>query len=40
MKKLLTLALTSCAFIVAMACGSNEPSADGHSVKYLIETYG
>ena len=29
MKKLLTLALTFCAFIVAMACGSNEPEVDG-----------
>ena len=29
MKKLLTLALTFCAFIVAMACGSNDPDVDG-----------
>ena len=29
MKKILTLALTFCAFIVAMACGSNDPEVDG-----------
>ena len=29
MKKLLTLALTFCAFIVAMACDSNDPEVDG-----------
>ncbi len=28
MKKILTLALTFCAFIVAMACGSNDPEVD------------
>ena len=29
MKKLLTITLTFCTFIVAMACGSNEPDVDG-----------
>lgn len=29
MKKILTLALAFCAFIVAMACGSNDPEVDG-----------
>ena len=29
MKKLLTITLTFCAFVVAMACGSNEPEMDG-----------
>ncbi len=29
MKKLITSALTFCAFIVAMACGSNDPDVDG-----------
>ena len=29
MKKLITSALTFCAFIVAMACGSNDPEVDG-----------
>ena len=29
MKKLLTITLTFCAFVVAMACGSNEPEVDG-----------
>ena len=29
MKKILTLALSFCAFIVAMACGSNDPEVDG-----------
>ena len=29
MKKILTLALTFCAFIVAMACGSNDPEVVG-----------
>jgi hypothetical protein len=29
MKKILTFALTFCAFIAAMACGSNDPEVDG-----------
>ena len=29
MKQILILALTFCAFIVAMACGSNDPEVDG-----------
>ena len=29
MKKLLTIALALCAFIVALACGSNDPELDG-----------
>lgn len=29
MKKLITSALTFCAFIVVMACGSNDPDVDG-----------
>ena len=29
MKKLLTITLAFCTFVVAMACGSNEPEVDG-----------
>ena len=29
MKRILTIALTFCAFIAAMACGSNDPEVDG-----------
>ena len=33
MKKLITSALTFCAFIVAMACGSNDPDVDGKDIR-------
>ena len=29
MKKLLTVTLSLCAIVVAMACGSNDPDVDG-----------